>query len=565
MNKEFAIEEFTPWFVIILTVAGYILRVFLIGNKVMWLDETFSVWLVNHSIPDMLHWMVKLDQHPPLYYLLLHYWVALDGDSPSAVRMLSALIGTGTIPIVYLIGKRLSGRAVGLGAAALLALSPFNIRFAQDARMYTLLAFNAAVAIYALVILLTDARSTRPIGSGFREYVQAWRTLGPDENPNRNFSYKDKFRKPSRFRTWINRHRWSPFQTIEVDLAWIILIVFSAATLYTHNTAVLFILAINLFVLGLMLYQKVRRAETTPTFQAPSFWNWVKAQIAILLLWSPWIGPFIQQASRVYGEFWVPKPTWASVVQVLGSFLNEDWVIRPNQLWIIWILYALALCLGLVYFRKNLQRFFFLAGLFAIPILGELIVSIRRPIFLDRTLIWVTIPLFLIVAAGIAQLRLRVVMAVVLAVFCVNNFFSASDYFKFIPNEDWKGATSEVVAYAEKGDLVLFNAGWIQIPFDYYFKTFNPNSILVQNFLQVEKHGVPADMFDRGILEPKMTTSDIPNLISMLKGHERVWLVYSHYSYTDPQGLVPQTLSSQMKFIREDDYWGVRVLLYAAY
>ena len=61
-----------------------------------------------------------------------------------------SLFGTATIPIIYLIGKRLSGPVMGLVAAVLLAFSVFNIFYAQEARMYTLLAFNAAVAIYAL-------------------------------------------------------------------------------------------------------------------------------------------------------------------------------------------------------------------------------------------------------------------------------------------------------------------------------------------------------------------------------------------------------------------------------
>jgi mannosyltransferase len=67
----------------------------------MWLDETFSVWLASHSVVDMLQWIVKIDQHPPLYYLLLHYWIALNGDTPYNVRLLSVLFGAGTIPIIY--------------------------------------------------------------------------------------------------------------------------------------------------------------------------------------------------------------------------------------------------------------------------------------------------------------------------------------------------------------------------------------------------------------------------------------------------------------------------------
>jgi hypothetical protein len=52
------------------------------------------------------------------------------------------------------------------------------------------------------------------------------------------------------WRAWISRHRWLPIQAIETDLAWVVFIVFSAANLYSHNTAVLFPLATNIIILG---------------------------------------------------------------------------------------------------------------------------------------------------------------------------------------------------------------------------------------------------------------------------------------------------------------------------
>src|SRR6188474_2747371 len=151
MKKESELDEIAPLMVIAITMLGGFLRVLLLGNKGMWLDETFSVWLANHSIPDLLQWAVKIDQHPPLYYLLLHYWIALRGDSAYYARLFSVLFGTATIPVIYLIGRRLSGVVVGLVAAMFLALSLFNIYYSQETRMYTLLTFNAALAIYALV------------------------------------------------------------------------------------------------------------------------------------------------------------------------------------------------------------------------------------------------------------------------------------------------------------------------------------------------------------------------------------------------------------------------------
>ncbi len=559
MNEEIDIEELAPWLVIFITLIGAGLRVFLLDKHGMWLDETFSVWLANHSAADMLQWTVKIDQHPPLYYLLLHSWIALNGDTPYEVRMLSVLFGAGAIPVIYLIGKRMSGAVMGLAAAVLLALSPFHIYFAQETRMYTLLAFNAAVAIYALVRLLTDSRVGRPIGSQLREYLRAWRTGEPVEPDNSGgFSYQDKTRYQTGWRDWISRHRCPPIRTIETDLAWIALIVFSAATMLTHNTVVFFPLATNLFVLGLMLFRRIEKSGAPPTFQAPSFGNWMKAQIGIFLLWSPWMVPFLQQASRVYQEFWIPEPGWGTVYLAFASFLNPSMsYLQGNQAVGMWLLYALVFCLGLLHYRKKMTRFLFLAALFAVPFLGELIVSIRRPIFYDRTLIWITIPLFLMLAAGIAQLRFRFLIIMGIGILGTINLFSASDYYRFFQKEDWSTAAGYVANFAEKDDLVLFNATWVQIPFDYYFETYEE-----LYFIQVEKHGVPVDLFDRGILEPKMTESDIPGLISLISGHHRVWLVYSHNWYTDPMGLIPQTLAATMELTRQRDFYGGQVQLY---
>jgi len=559
MSDEIGIEEWAPGLVVLITVVGGSLRVLLLGMKGMWLDETFSVWLANQSIHEMLQWVIQIDQHPPLYYLLLHYWIAYFGDTPYEARLLSALFGTATIPLIYLIGKRISGAVVGLAAAVFLALSLFNIYFAQEARMYTLLAFNATAATYALARLLTDPRSARPIGSQFRDYVRAWRTPEPVEPDDERgfFSFKVDPRYLTGWRGWISRHRWLPVQAIETDLAWIAWIVFTGATLLTHNTAVLFLLAANLFVLGLMLFQRIKKTALVPAMQAPSFWNWMKAQVGIFVCWSPWIVFFVRQASRVDQEFWLPKPDWETVAWTLRALLNASAPTQANRV-ITWVLCA-VLCLGLVYYRKKLSIFLFLASLFTVPVLGELIVSLRRPIFYDRTLIWITIPLLLVLAAGIAQLRFRFLMILALGLLGVNSIFSDSDYYRFVQKEDWSTPAGYVANFAQQGDLILFNSNFVVIPFDYYFKPFEK-----QYSLQVEKQGVPQDLFDHTILEPKMTQDDIPGLLALLRGHDRVWLVYSHHDYTDPLGLIPQTLASQMELTRRRDFNGGQVQLYEA-
>jgi mannosyltransferase len=417
--------------------------------------------------------------------------------------------------------------------------------------------FNAAVALYALVRLLTDPRSVRPLGSQLRDYVHAWRSSEPFDTAAKTreeFSYEDMSVYQSGWRGWIRRHRWLPIQSIETDLAWIVFILFSAATLLSHNTAVFFLLAVNIYVLGLMLYQRIKKPASPPTFQAPSLGNWVKAQVGIFLLWSPWLVSFIRQSSAVYQEFWIPTPTLGFVTQSLRALLNASAKTQISQV-MTWFLCAL-LILGLVYYRKKLSIFFFLAALFAIPILGELIVSIRRPIFLDKTLLWITIPLILLLAAGIAQLRYRLLIVVVVGIVATNYLFSTGDIYRFVQKEDWSTPAGYVAFFAEKGDLVLFNSAMVQLPFDYYFKSYKD-----YYSIEVEEHGVP-DMFDRQIPEPIMTKNDIPALLSLLKGRDRVWLVYSHNSYTDPDWLVQRTIASQKKLVKERDFYGGKVQLY---
>lgn len=525
MNEEIDLEEFAPWLAGAVTLGGAFLRVLLLDNKGMWLDETFSIWMASHSLPELLQWLVKIDQHPPLYYFLLHFWTQLFGDTPYDARLLSALIGAATIPVIYLIGARISDPALGLAAAVLLAVSPFHIYFGQETRMYALLAFNAAVAIYALVRLLTDGRASRPIGSQVRAYL------------------RDR--------------RWSAVRTAATDLTWLTFVVFSVATMLTHNTAVLFPLATNVFVVGLLLYQRGRGAAAPPSLQAPVWGNWVKAQIGIFLLWSPWLYFFVRQASAVDQRFWIPPPTWDTVVNTLRIFLNASAPMPAGMAAALWLLYGAVFLLGVVHFRRQMARWVFLAVLFAVPILGELLVSIRRPIFYDRTLIWATIPLFLLLAAGIVQVRWRFAIIALLGVLGTLNLFSAGDYYRFYRKEDWGTPAGYVALYAEKNDLVLFNSNFVAIPFDYYFAPYE-----AQYAIEVVKRGVPLDLVADGVLEPQMTEDDVPALLASLAGHDRVWLVYSHEHYTDPTGIISDTLASEMELIQQRDFYGGQVRLY---
>jgi mannosyltransferase len=473
-------------------VLGGFLRVYRIGSEGLWLDEAFSVWMARQPVGQMLNWLVHIDQHPPLYYLLLHFWMAL-GDDPATVRALSALASTLTIPTVYLLGRRLADEKVGLLAALILAVSPFHVRFAQEARMYALLTLNASLALYALMHLLTDSH------------------------------------------------------TAAAPWAWLGYVVLTAATLLTHNTAVFFLAATNLLVLVLSL---IRPPITNHGFLR----NWLLAQLGVLLLWGPWLPAFVTQSVGVYRDFWVPAPTWETVIGTVGVFVSDFLPLPFAGLLVVGVFFTGLAALGLIRLRRDPACVAFLLVTFATPLAGEWLVSLRRPIFYDRTLIWASPPLYLLLAAGLRQLRRwRYVLAAALALLAINGL-SLHEYYVNFEKEQWDDAAALVAERVEPDDLLLFNATWVQIPFDYYFHRLND--------VPVAEHGVPVDLFARGVLEPKMAASDLPRLRSLIAGRERVWLIYSHDWYTDPQGLIPPALEEESDLESRWKFHGLQVWLY---
>ena len=94
----------------------------------------------------MIDQLARTEGNPPLYFSLLDGWMGAFGTSEAAVRSLSALIGTATIPLAYAIGRRLATQRVGLVLAALVAFNPLLVWFSQEARPYALLVFLSGLS-----------------------------------------------------------------------------------------------------------------------------------------------------------------------------------------------------------------------------------------------------------------------------------------------------------------------------------------------------------------------------------------------------------------------------------
>jgi mannosyltransferase len=131
----------TQQILIALIFAGAVLRLWQLGGKSFWLDEAFSISISQRSLLDLLRMVVRTDTHPPLYYLTLKFWL-LFSQSEAWVRFSSVVFSTLSILLMYyLVTLLYQDKRAGLLGAAIMAFSPFQIWYAQEARMYAMLTF----------------------------------------------------------------------------------------------------------------------------------------------------------------------------------------------------------------------------------------------------------------------------------------------------------------------------------------------------------------------------------------------------------------------------------------
>ena len=149
-----------PWtsvFVGVALTAAIVLRIWTQSD--LWLDEALTVNIAHlplSQIPSAL----RHDGAPPLYYVLLHFWMQVFGTGDIAVRALSGLFGVVSLPLAWVCGRRLGGRRVAWAALLIMAASPFAVRYSTETRMYSLVIVLTLFGCLALESALRDPRAT---------------------------------------------------------------------------------------------------------------------------------------------------------------------------------------------------------------------------------------------------------------------------------------------------------------------------------------------------------------------------------------------------------------------
>ena len=237
--------------VLLILLAAFALWLYRLGIASLWYDETVSTFLAQQDLIALTRHTAG-DIHPPLYYYLLHFWGRLAGWSEFSAAFLSLFFGVLLIALIYRVARewftpapspvqRGRGEGVGVLAAFLVAISPYNLWYSQEVRMYTLGATLGLASVYFFVRVLSQ-QSPR-----FTFYV------------SRDF------------------------------IAYAVVSALGLYTLYYFAFLLVFENLVALIWLVRNLQFTIASAKSTILNLKSEIGIWILSQLAILLLYAPWV------------------------------------------------------------------------------------------------------------------------------------------------------------------------------------------------------------------------------------------------------------------------------------
>ncbi len=135
---------------VMILLLGAFLRFYNIDRNSLWADEIGQVIVATKNIQDLI---VGVSGHlsPPLDYLIMHFFLKFAPANELFIRIPAAIFGIASILFIFLLGKQLYSAKIGLISAFLFAISPFDIYYSQEARMYSSFLFFTLVSFYTFI------------------------------------------------------------------------------------------------------------------------------------------------------------------------------------------------------------------------------------------------------------------------------------------------------------------------------------------------------------------------------------------------------------------------------
>ncbi len=467
------------------------LRLWHLGTKPLWFDETWSVFIARQPLEEIPRLLRLYDTHPPLYYLLLHFWMGLFGTGEVAVRLPGVLASVVAVGGTFFLAQRVAGARVALLAAFLLAVSPFQVTAAQEARTYPFITLFGVGAAYAL-----------------------WRAL-----------------EDSRSRYWL---AYAGCLTLAI---------------YTHHFSLLLVPAYGAYVL---LHPQTRAAWRRWILWTVAAGLTYLPIVPVLFIqygtargW-PEIRPAFDLLflTDVLGMFDFGGQLFGMGTYYQRGILSLEY--RPAIL-----LPFLFLVAAGVWGLRDTRKGAFLLSYWTVPVLITAGISLHWHLFFERYFSFVLPPFAILTSAGVLALAeaarpavRRVALAVLLAYLLAFAAPSLGALYGAAPTYDWRAAGRYVTGAAQGSDFVLYVPAFTRIPFEYYFEGpqarmgLNP-----QEVLSVHRQAAEGKLFLRTSVDPRQ-------MGTVALTHPRMWMVTSVGLGTDVRAQLAEGLAP---FFRRSD------------
>jgi mannosyltransferase len=507
-----------------LVLTAFALRACHLDFQSLWRDEVDAITFATRALPRLLSTFTRPKENGPLYFLLLRPWITLVGSSEFSVRFFSLAFGVLAIPLTYALGRRWLSPLGSILGASLVAFSPYLVWYSQEAKMYTLITFLTMLSLYLYVETLA-------------------------------------------------RGRW---------LYWVAYIVVTSFCLYTHILAALIIpLEIILFV----VWWPRHRARLKPWLLAIGC---VTLPYIPLALWEiPLLLSFYETGHPFYPLRKVLSILFFAFSHGVSGVANPWLLILTSILFIFLFLAGVFLggeklnpidsdarrgegpvlspalssaegkaCPEPLDLSTLLKTSFaqdkpsrrgegvtLLLYLF-LPIMGVYLISLGMPIFADRYLIYVAPAFYLILARGLAAVRLRsnAIFALCLALVLTLDVQSIWAQSHTRLKSDFRSAAYYFTLHREPDDLAIFLIPYVRHTFEYYYRG--------------DYHWADGPYTNDGMSEGELEAI----LGKMTEGHGNIWLVASEAELWDQRGLVKAWLDGNGRLVDEEEF--ARVGLY---
>lgn len=385
-------------------------RLYRIGAQSFWLDEVFT-WQRIQLPPAQLIADSFANRHFPSYFLLLRWIASFDPGDFAWLRMPSAVFGAAATGMVFLTARRLGGRTAGIVAGLLMALSPLQMQYGQEARPYALVVLLIAIALWGLVLIVQQP---------LREAVHG-RSAGI---------------------------RWAR--------GWIAYVAGTVGASSVLGDTAPWLLASNVALW--LVWRKLRvDAEAARGFRR----HWLASQVVVLLGCLPFYGGVLGAADRhaLQAFNWIPALTWHHLWVVASTtyLMHGATVVRlgllPMAVKMLSPLVALFGCLGFLRLRGRMEGRALLLAFAVLPLL-VLAVSLVKPMLVPRYILWSSVPFFVVAGVGAATVGRRVAPLLV-AMLLVLSLVNLAPLYRIEIKPRWNAAAATLAAEVRPGDTVF--------------------------------------------------------------------------------------------------------------